>query len=30
MFQTLVESGYRKVIEGMTTVEEVERVSGIS
>jgi len=30
MFQTLVESGHRKVIEGMTTVEEVDRVSGIS
>ncbi len=30
MFQTLVESGHRKVIEGITTVEEVERVAGIT
>lgn len=28
MFQTLAESGYRKVIEGVTSVTEVERVSG--
>ncbi|MBN2562946.1 MAG: Flp pilus assembly complex ATPase component TadA [Phycisphaerae bacterium] len=28
MFQTLAESGYRRVIEGITTVEEVERVAG--
>lgn len=28
MFATLSESGYRKVIEGVTTVQEVERVSG--
>ena len=28
MFSTLMESGYRKVIEGVTSVPEVERVSG--
>ncbi len=27
MFHTLVDSGYRKVIDGVTTVQEVERVS---
>lgn len=26
-YQTLLESGYRKVVEGLTTIEEVERVS---
>jgi general secretion pathway protein E len=29
MFHTLQDSGYRKVIEGVTTVQEVERVSGM-
>jgi general secretion pathway protein E len=28
MFHTLVDSGYQKVIEGVTTVQEVERVAG--
>jgi type II secretory ATPase GspE/PulE/Tfp pilus assembly ATPase PilB-like protein len=26
-YQTLLESGYKKVIEGITTIEEVERVA---
>ncbi len=30
MFRPLAESGYRKVVEGVTTFEEVERVSGSS
>lgn len=30
MFQTLTENGYRKVIEGTTTFQEVERVSGMA
>jgi type II secretory ATPase GspE/PulE/Tfp pilus assembly ATPase PilB-like protein len=30
MFSTLADSGRRKVIEGVTTIQEVERVSGMS
>jgi general secretion pathway protein E len=30
MFQPLAESGYRKVVEGVTTFEEVDRVAGAS
>jgi general secretion pathway protein E len=28
MFQTLTESGYRKIIEGITTIQEIDRVGG--